>query len=87
VYNHLPSIDPTRSLDGRRHARRDEETELRQMHVEHVAAERARAGTRATPAPLHERMLPGPAGAILALLDVRRGRLAARRPGSTHRRG
>ena len=73
MYNHLPKVDPTRSLDGRRHPPYDERAELRRLHREHVAAERARARQQPQPAPLPERgVLPGPAAAILALLFSRR---------------
>jgi hypothetical protein len=72
VYNHLPKVDPTRSLDGRRHSPHDERAELRRLHREHVAAERAQARQQAPTAPLPERVLSGPAGAILALLGARR---------------
>lgn len=75
MYNHLPKVDPTRSLDGRRHSPHDERAELRRLHREHVAAERAQAKAWSgvpSRAPFPERLVSGPAAAILALLGSRR---------------
>jgi hypothetical protein len=73
VYNHLPQIDPTRSLDGRhRRSPRDEEEALRHMHRAHVAAERKRAKERPSPSRFPERLVSGPAAAVLALMGMRR---------------
>jgi hypothetical protein len=75
VYNHLPKVDPTRSLDGRRHSPHDERAELRRLHREHMAAERAKAKAWSDvppSAPFPERLVSGPAAAILALLGARR---------------
>ena len=73
MYNQLPNIDPTRSLDGRRRRRESEDATMRRRHREHVAEERARARAEQAPAaPLAERILTGPATAILALVGLRK---------------
>ena len=52
MYNHLPKVDSTRSFEGSHRSPRSEAAELRRMHREHVAAERARnaEGTLDAPA-------------------------------------
>jgi len=68
VYNHLPHVDPTRSLDGRGRAPRSEQAELRRLHHEHVAALRAQANEQSA-AP---NRITRPVAAILALVGARR---------------
>jgi hypothetical protein len=72
VYNHLPRIDPTRSLDGGHRASESEQAALRRLHREHVAAERARGAEQPPATPLTERILTRPAAALLALVGIRR---------------
>jgi hypothetical protein len=71
MYNHLPGVDPTRSLDGGHRAREGEQAALQRLHREHVAANRARGAARPA-APLTRRILAGPTAAILALVGMRR---------------
>jgi hypothetical protein len=72
MYNHLPRVDPTRSLDGGRRARESEQAALQRLHREHVAANRARGAVRRPATPLTRRILAGPTAAILALVGMRR---------------
>jgi hypothetical protein len=73
VYNHLPNIDPTRSLDGRHRRSESEHATMRRIHREHVAQERAREVDAGAPrVPLGERILSGPAAAIMARVGLRR---------------
>jgi hypothetical protein len=72
VYNHLPNIDPTRSLDGRHRRPESERATMRRLHREHVACERARVDVKAPRVPLTERILTGPAAAIMTFVGLRR---------------
>ena len=73
MYNHLPHIDPMRSSGGRHRAYESEHATMRRVHREHVAQERARGRAERAPAtPLAERILTGPAAAIMALVGLRR---------------
>jgi hypothetical protein len=47
VYNHLPRIDPTRSLEARHRVSGSEQDELRRQQREHVAAREAARRRRA----------------------------------------
>jgi hypothetical protein len=71
VYNHLPHVDPTRSLDARHRAPRSEKAELRARHHEQVAAARARDEELST-APIAANRITRPVAAILSLVGVRR---------------
>lgn len=71
MYNHLPNVDPTRSLTGGHRAGESEQAALRRLHREHVATTRARDAEPRPATPLSRRILAGPA-AILALVGVRR---------------
>jgi hypothetical protein len=71
VYNHLPHVDPTRSLDARHRVSRSEKAELQSQHREYVAAARARDEAHSS-APIAARRITRPVAAILALVGVRR---------------
>ena len=71
MYNHLPKVDPTRSLDGGRRAREREDAALWRLHREHVAATRAPGEEPPAATPLTRRILTGPR-AILGLVGMRR---------------
>ena len=73
MYSHLPNIDPMRSSGGRHRGYESEPATMRRIHREHVAGERARGrAERTSAAPLAERILGGPAAAIMALVGLRR---------------
>jgi hypothetical protein len=73
VYSQLPNIDPMRSSGGRHRAHESEHATMRRVHREHIAEERARVrAERTTSAPRAERILSGPAAAIMALVGLRR---------------
>jgi hypothetical protein len=72
VYNHLPHVDPTRSLDARRGASGSEQEELRRLHREHVAVLRARRNDERSAAPTAAYRIPRPVAAILGLVGMRR---------------
>ncbi|MDX6561095.1 MAG: hypothetical protein QOD65_909 [Gaiellales bacterium] len=72
MYSHLPDVDPTRSLDGRHRTAESEPATMRRIHRETVAAERAQRGEQAPAVPLAERILSGPAAAIMAFVGLRR---------------
>ena len=72
MYNHLPRIDPTRSLDGGHRAPETERAVLRRMHREHDAAMRAGGAEQGSVAPQAERLRTGPMTAILSLVGLRR---------------
>lgn len=63
MYNHLPRVDPTRSLDGGRRAREREEAALWRLHREHVAATRAPGDEQRPATPLTQRLFTRPAAA------------------------
>ena len=72
MYNHLPGVDATRSLDGHRPASSGEVAELRLMHREHVAAERARMREAHPRVAAGVRRIRRPAAACWALVGTRR---------------
>jgi hypothetical protein len=73
VYNHLPRIDPTRSLDGgARHASESEQAVLRRLHREHAAAERARTREQHPDASFGAHTIGRPIAAIWGLVGMRR---------------
>ena len=72
MYNHLPHIDPTRSLDARLRVSGSEQDELRRLHQEHVAALRARTNDQRSAAPHAANRITRPVAAILGLVGMRR---------------
>ncbi len=72
MYNHLPHVDPTRSLEGRHRASRSEQAELRRLHREHVATLRARTNEQRSAAPAAANGVPRPVAAILGFVGMRR---------------
>jgi hypothetical protein len=73
MYNQLPRIDPTRSLDGGRRAPEAEQAVMRRLHREHAAAERARTAEQVPAPPRSGLLFSRPAAAaVLALLGMRR---------------
>jgi hypothetical protein len=71
MHNHLPRVDPTRSLSGGHRPPESEQAALRRLHREHVHAERERGGEGLAP-PLTRRIFRRPTSAILALVGMRR---------------
>jgi hypothetical protein len=51
VCNHVPRVDPTRSLDGGHRAPETERAALRRMHREHAAAKHAEGADQRPQAP------------------------------------
>ncbi len=72
MYNHLPKIDPTRSLDGPRRPSRSEEATMRRMHREQVAAERALQGEPQPGLPSAARRIARPVALLIGLVGTRR---------------
>jgi hypothetical protein len=72
VYNHLPRIDPTRSLDAGHRAPETERATMRRMHREHTAAKHAHGTEQTSVVPRTERVRTGPVIAVLALVRLRR---------------
>lgn len=73
MYNHLPKVDSTRSFEGSHRSPRSEAAELRRMHREHVAAERARNAEQTPDAPVSGgRGFARPVAALLGLVATRR---------------
>jgi hypothetical protein len=64
MYNHLPRVDPTRSLDGGHRAPESERAALRRLHREHVGAERARGAQQPPAIPLTTRLFTLPTAAL-----------------------
>jgi hypothetical protein len=75
VYNNLPRVDPTRSLDGANHVPKSELALLRRQYREFRAAERAAeraTGDQQREASFGERRITRPVSAIWALVGARR---------------
>jgi hypothetical protein len=72
VYNHLPHVDPTRSLDARHRASGSEQEELRRLHREHVAVLRARRDDERSTAPTAAYRVPRRVAALLGFVGMRR---------------
>ena len=67
MHNHLPRVDPTRSLDGGRRAREREEAALWRLHREHVAATRVPGNEQPPATPLTRRLFTRPTAAWYSL--------------------
>jgi hypothetical protein len=73
MYNHLPKVDSTRSFEGSHRSPRSESAELRRMHREHVAAERARNAEGTPDAPVAAgRGIARPVAVLWGLVGIRR---------------
>ena len=73
MHNHLPKVDSTRSFGGSHRSPRSEAAEMRRIHREHVAAERARNAEGAPVVPRAAgRGFARPVAALLGLVATRR---------------
>lgn len=84
MYNHLPRVDPTRSLDAGHSAPETERAAMRRMHREHTAAKHAQGTEQGPVVPRTGRVRTGPVVAVLAFVRLRRhapGEAAATRRG------